>query len=80
MHRDITYDNFFLNKDLDLKVGDFTNSRIFLLLDDHSILKIEVFEFGLALYEMSTGIDIYYGRSLEEKEKALRLNGFLDLL
>jgi serine/threonine protein kinase len=61
MHRDITYNNFFLDKNLDLKVGDFTNSKIFSSLDDTSILKIEVFEFGLALYKMSIGIELYSG-------------------
>jgi hypothetical protein len=76
MHRNITCNNFFLNKNLDLKVGNFTNSKIFLLLDNPSILKMEVFEFGLALYKMSTGIKLYYGRSLEEKEEALRLMVF----
>ena len=40
---------------------------------------MEVFEFGLALYEMSTGIELYRGRSPEEKEEALHSNGFPDL-
>jgi hypothetical protein len=46
MHEDITCNNFFLDKNLDLKVGDFTNSKILSSLDDTSILKMEVFEFG----------------------------------
>jgi hypothetical protein len=79
MYRDITYNNFFLNKNLDLKVSDFTNLKIFSSLDDTSILKIEVFEFRLALYKMLIGIELYSRQSLEEKEEALRLNGFLDL-
>jgi len=79
MHKDITCNNFFLDKNLDFKVSNFTNSKIFLSLDDTSILKIEVFEFRLALYKMSTSIKLYSGQSLEEKEEALRLNGFLDL-
>jgi len=58
MHKDITCNNFFIDKNLDLKVGDFTNSKIFLSLDDTSILKMEVFEFRLALYEMSTSIRV----------------------
>jgi serine/threonine protein kinase len=79
MHGDISCNNFFLNENLDLKVGDFTNSKIFSSLDDTSILKMDVFEFGLALYEMSTGIELYRGQSPEEKEEALRVNGFPDL-
>ena len=80
MHKDITCNNFFLDKNLDFKVSNFTNSKIFLSLDDTSILKMEVFKFGLALYKMLIGIKLYSGQSLEEKEEALRLNGFLDLL
>jgi len=79
MHGDITYNNFFLDKNLDLKVGDFTNLKILSSLGDISNLKMEVFEFGLALYEMSTGIELYHGQSPEEKKEALRLNGFPDL-
>jgi hypothetical protein len=79
MYKDITYNNFFLNKNLDFKVSDFTNSKIFLSLDDTSILKIEVFKFELALYKMSTSIKLYSRQSLKEKEEALRLNSFLDL-
>lgn len=69
----------FLDKNLDLNVSDFTNSEIFSSLDDPLISKMEVFELGLALYEISTGIELFHGLFTEEKDEALRLNGFPDL-
>lgn len=62
-----------------LEVGDFVNSKIFPSLDGTSIFKMEVFEFRLALCEMSTAVKLYRGQTLEEREEALRLNDFLDL-
>ena len=62
-----------------LEVGDFVNSEIFPSLDGTSIFKMEVFEFGPALCEMSTAFKLYRGQNLEEKEEALRLNDFLGL-
>jgi len=52
-HGDVTCDNFFLDEDLNVRLGDFTSSSLHLgsaQIDD------DIFEFGLALYEMCTGI------------------------
>jgi serine/threonine protein kinase len=52
-HGDVTCDNFFLDKDLNVQLGDFTSATLF---SDFAQIDDDMFEFGLALYEMCTGI------------------------
>ncbi|KAF2194703.1 hypothetical protein K469DRAFT_442213, partial [Zopfia rhizophila CBS 207.26] len=57
-HGDVTCDNFFLDEDYNLRLGDFTNSSLGLSTFQE---QDDIFEFGLALYEMSTGIQLFKG-------------------
>lgn len=80
LHGDISCGNFFLDKSLKVKVGNFTNSRFFVRVPgDNSVLKDDIFDLGFFLYELGTGIELYHGLSRAEKKEALGLNGFPDL-
>lgn len=66
VHGDVSCDNFFLDEAFNLRLGDFTNSSLGL---DTYQKQDDIFEFGLALYEMSTGIQLFKGLFLSPAEK-----------
>ncbi|KAF2257139.1 hypothetical protein BU26DRAFT_513847 [Trematosphaeria pertusa] len=78
-HGDVSCDNFFLDKVLNLRLGDFTNSSLGL---DTYLEQDDIFEFGLALYEMSTGIQLFKGLYLSpgEKRQKIEQEGLPNLL
>jgi serine/threonine protein kinase len=65
-HGDVTCDNFFLDKLLNVQLGDFTSSSFHL---GSAQMEEDIFKFGLALYEMCTGVQPFKGMyfSLDEK-------------
>jgi serine/threonine protein kinase len=80
LHGDISCGNFFLDRSLRVRLGNFTNSRFFdRVSGDNLGVKDDIFDFGFFLYELRTGIELYHGLSRAEKKKALDLNGFPDL-
>jgi len=78
-HADVSCDNFFLDGSLNLHLGDFTNSSLGL---ETYLEQDDIFDFGLALYEMSTGIQLFRGLFLSPGEKRAKMEqeGLPDLL
>jgi serine/threonine protein kinase len=92
LHGDINCSNFFLDHDLNIKLGDFSGSSI-----DHSPILIcystthqlpdcpstteqtEIFAFGSTLYEMATGYCPYDGKADLEVEDLFRQSIFPDV-
>jgi serine/threonine protein kinase len=53
-HGDISCTNFFVDKSLDLKVGDFTSSSTGSFVTPQ-LLQDDILDYGSALYEMAMG-------------------------
>jgi serine/threonine protein kinase len=77
-HGDINCTNFFLNKGLELKVGDFTSSFIHSPIPEH-ILQEDIRNLGSALYEMATGYLPFPSLSTMEREEALLARRYPDI-
>ncbi|KAF1948148.1 kinase-like protein [Byssothecium circinans] len=77
-HGDVSCDNFFLDEHLNLRLGDFTSSSLGL---ETCLEQDDIFEFGLAVYEMSTGIQLFKGLYLcpDEKREKIKHDGLPDL-
>ncbi|KAF2757143.1 kinase-like protein [Pseudovirgaria hyperparasitica] len=77
-HGDVTCDNLFLDEEYNVHLGDFT-SATWPLTDERKTE--DMFELGLAFYEMSTGIRLYHGLFLnpDEKMEKIKHNGLPDL-
>ena len=88
LHGDICCSNYFLDHDLNLKLGDFAGSCIdqsrpsifyshtHQLPDTDTSLQTEIFAFGSSLYEMVTGSPPYAGMSDAEVEGLFRSKRF----
>jgi len=72
-HGDVNCDNLFLDKDLNVQLGDFTSSSLHL---NSAQRDDDLFELGLALYEMCIGVQPFKGMfySVDDK-RAEFLNG-----
>jgi serine/threonine protein kinase len=77
-HGDVSCTNFFLDKSLDLKVGDFTSlsngSRV--TMQD---IQDDISDYGSALYEMATGYPPFPDLHKNEREQRLKQKSFPDL-
>jgi serine/threonine protein kinase len=70
-HGDVNCGNLLLDHNLSAKLGDFTNSLF--RLDQEDVME-DIFEFGLALYEISTGIELFPNSMLSPTEKKTRID------
>jgi serine/threonine protein kinase len=77
-HGDINCTNFFLNGDLELKLGDFTSSFVHSHIPRQD-LQGDIRDFGSALFEMATGHLPYPDLSTIEREEALLAKQYPDL-
>lgn len=76
-HGDINCTNFFVSKDLDLKLGDFTSSFIHPFLPVHAVQE-DIRDFGSAIYEMATGSLPFPSLSSTEREDELLAGNYPD--
>lgn len=75
-HGDINCTNFFLDHQLNLKLGDFTSSTDSVTARD---LQEDISNYGSALYEIAIGHPPYPNLSLEEREQRFQAKVFPDL-
>ncbi|KAL3454397.1 kinase-like protein [Aspergillus insuetus] len=77
-HGDVSCTNFFLDKSLDLKVGNFTSSSngSFVTPQD---LQDDISDYGSALYEMAMGYVPFPNLHKDEREQRLKQKSFPDL-
>jgi serine/threonine protein kinase len=77
-HGDVNCTNFFLDKSLDLKVGDFTSSSNGLVVTPQD-LQDDISDYGSALYEMAVGRVPFPDLRKDEREHRLKQKSFPDL-
>jgi serine/threonine protein kinase len=77
-HGDINCTNFFLNSQLELKLGDFTSSFIHSPIPEQ-VLQEDIRDFGSALYEMATGHLPFPNLSTTKREEALLARIYPDI-
>lgn len=77
-HGDVNCTNFFITKDLGLKLGDFTSSFVHTSLPRLE-LQEDIRNFGSAIYEMATGSSPFPALSSTERENMLIAKRYPDM-